>query len=165
MCPDSGLRTAPNWPKIRKMTNNVTIFRHDVIVNFFWRCFVPLIKFSSGSSFMLISSLVLELWQFYFIEDWKEIRKWEIPPSGFCPISGDWDKLWILNLARMSLIEYYWLLQNARGYSFYHFWYIKGKPTEGVKLPPPLPPLTQNRVKSDWENKKYSKCLKLCLII
>ena len=103
---------------------------------FFDVFFVSLVKFSSGPSFMSISWLVLELWQFYFIRDWPEIRKSEIPSSEFCPISGDWGKLWIPNLARVSLIEYYWMLQNARGYSFYHFWVIKGKLTGGVKLPP-----------------------------
>ena len=68
----------------------------------------------TGLSFMSISSLVLELWQFSFIRDWPEIRKSEIPPSEFCPISGDWGKLWIPNLARMSPIKYYWMLQNSR---------------------------------------------------
>ena len=28
-------------------------------------------------------------------------------PSEFCPISGDGGELWIPNLARMSLVEYY----------------------------------------------------------
>ena len=72
----------------------------------------------TGQSFMSISSLVLELWQFPFIRDWPEIRKSEIPPSEFCPISGDWGELWIPNLARMSLIECYWMLQNARVTAF-----------------------------------------------
>ena len=67
---------------------------------------------------MSISSLVLELWQFSFIRDWPEIRKSEIPPSEFCPISGDWGELWIPNLAQMSLIKCYWMLQNARVTAF-----------------------------------------------
>ena len=68
----------------------------------------------TGRSFMSISSLVLELWQFSFIRDWPEIRKLEIPPSEFCPKSGDW----VPNLARMSLIECYWMLQNSRFAAF-----------------------------------------------
>ena len=68
----------------------------------------------TGPRFMSISSLVLELWQFSFIRDWPEIRKLEIPPSEFCTISGDWGTLWIPNLARMSLIECHWMLQNFR---------------------------------------------------
>ena len=61
----------------------------------------------TGPSLMSVSSIVLELWQFSFLRDRPEIRKPEILPSEFCPISGDWGKLWIPNLARMSLIECY----------------------------------------------------------
>ena len=82
---------------------------------------------------MSISSLVLESWQFSFIRDWPQIRKSEIRTSDFCPISGDWDELWKPNLAQMSLIKWYWMLQNSKfqGYSFYRFWVIKRKPTVG----------------------------------
>ena len=72
----------------------------------------------TGPSFMSISSLVLELWQFSFLRDWPEIWKLEIPPSEFFPISEDWGKLWIPNLARMSVIECYWMLQNCRVTAF-----------------------------------------------
>ena len=34
----------------------------------------------TGPSFMSMSSLVLEMWQFSFIRDWPEIQKLEIPP-------------------------------------------------------------------------------------
>ena len=47
---------------------------------------------------MSISLLVLELWQFSFIRDWPETQKSEIPPSEFCPISGDWAEWRIPNL-------------------------------------------------------------------
>ena len=72
----------------------------------------------TGPSFMSISSLVLELWQFSFIRNWPEIRKSEIPTSEFFRISGDCDELWVLNLARMSLIECCWMLQNCRVTAF-----------------------------------------------
>ena len=130
LCPESGLRTAPTWPKIRKNDNDVTIFWH-VVVNFF---LLLLSSLATGPNFMSISSLVLELWQFSFIKDWPEIPKLEIPLSKFCPTSGDWGKLWIPNLARMSLIQYYWILllnTEFQGYSFYRFRVIKGKPTGG----------------------------------
>ena len=42
----------------------------------------------------------------------------EIPPSGICPISGDWGKLWTPNVAQTSLIECYWMLQNPRVTAF-----------------------------------------------
>ena len=37
----------------------------------------------------------------------SEIRKSEILPSEFCPISGEEGELWVPNLARMSQIECY----------------------------------------------------------
>ena len=84
----------------------------------FWHFLFLLSNLVTGPSFMSILSLVLKLWQFSFIRDWPEIQKSEIPPSEFCPTSGDWSKLWIPNLVRMSLIECYWMLQNARIIAF-----------------------------------------------
>ena len=72
----------------------------------------------TGPSFMSISSLVLELLQFSFISDWPEIRKSETPPSEFFPISEEWGELWVPHLARMSLIECYWMLPNSRVTAF-----------------------------------------------
>ena len=128
----SGIRP-PDCSKLAKNpknNNDVTIFRHDVNVIFFDVVLFLLSSLVTDPSFMLISSLVLELWQFSFIRDWPEIRKSEIPPSEFCPISGDWGELWIPNLARMSNRM---LLNGAKfqGYSFYRFCVIKGKPTGG----------------------------------
>ena len=94
----------------------------------------------TGPSLLSISSLVLELWQLSFVRDWPEIRKSEIPPSEFCPISGDWDKLWIPNLARMSLIECYWMLQNSRVTAFTIFEFLRENQLEG-----------QIRVKKVWQ--------------
>ena len=65
------------------------------------------------SSFMSMSSLVLELWQFSFIRDCPDIWKLEISLSQFCPIFRDWSELEILNLARMLLMKRYWMLQNT----------------------------------------------------
>ena len=103
-----------NW----KNNNDVTIFRHDVIVKFFDVVLFLLRSLVTSPSFMSVSSLVLELWHFSFIRDWPEIWKSEIPHSEFCPISGDWGKLGIPNLAQMSLIKSYWILQNARVTAF-----------------------------------------------
>ena len=96
-----------------------------VVVLFLLLILVP------SPSFMSISSLVLELWQFFFIRDSSEIWKSDIPRSEVCPISGDSGELGIPNLAQMSLIKCYWWLNLAicQSYSFYHFWFIKGKPT------------------------------------
>ena len=42
------------------------------------------------------------------------MRKPEIPPSELYPISRDWGELWIPHLAQISLIKFYWMLQNAK---------------------------------------------------
>ena len=69
-------------------------------------------------SFMSISLLVMDLGQFLLVRDWREIRKSEIPPSTFCPISRDCDELGIPNLVQVSLIKNYSLRQNARVTAF-----------------------------------------------
>ena len=92
---------------------------------------------------MLISSLVLELWQFPFIREWPEIQKSEIPPSEFRPLSGDWGELGIPNLAQTLLIKCYWMLQNARVMAFTVSELLRGNLQKGrwgigggaVKLP------------------------------
>ena len=53
---------------------------------------------------------------FTFISDWPESRKKEIPPSEFCPTSGDWGELGIL--AEIALMKFYWMLQNSRVTAF-----------------------------------------------
>ena len=82
--------------------------------NFFDIVLFHLSGLVTGRSFMSISLLVLELWQFSFVGDWPEIWQSEIPPSECCPISGDWGELGIPNLTRMSLMKCYWMQQNAR---------------------------------------------------
>ena len=115
----SGIRP-PDCSKLAKNPkndNDVTIFRHDVNVKFFWRCFVSLVKFSYWSKFHVNIITGLELWQFFY-KGLTRNSEIEIPPSEFCPISADWGKLWIPNLAWMSLIERYWMLQNSRVTAF-----------------------------------------------
>ena len=114
-------------------------FSDMMIFNFFWCCFVSL-SLVTCPSFMSISSLVQELWQFPFIRDWPEYRKSEIPPSEFCPISGAWCELGIPNLARMYLIKCYWMLQNARVTTFTASELLREN-QQGVKLPPTPPRL------------------------
>ena len=134
----------------RENDNDVTICRHDVIAVFFFFFDVVLFLLSSlvtGPSFMSISSLVLELWQFSFIRDWPEIRKSEIPPSEFCPISGDWGELGIPNLARMSLIKCYWMLQNARVTAFTVSELWRENQHGGLSPPSPPPPPLRLRLR------------------
>ena len=140
LCPKSSLRTAPNWPKIQKITMASQFLDMTSSSEFFNVVLFLLSILVTGPSLMSISSLVLELWQLSFVRDWPEIRKSEIPPSEFCPISGDWDKLWIPNLARMSLIECYWMLQNSRVTAFTIFEFLRENQLEG-----------QIRVKKVWQ--------------
>ena len=134
-----------------KNDNDVTIFRNDVNVNFFDVVLFLLSGLVTGPNFISISSLVLELWQFSFIRDWPEIRKSEIPPSEFCPISGDWGELWIPNLAWMSLIECYWMLQNSRVTAFTDFELLRANQLgEMVKLPPASPTPTRLGLRTIW---------------
>ena len=63
---------------------------------------------------------------------------------------GEWADLWIPNLARMSLIECYWMLQNSRVTVFTIFEWLRGNQLEGggeITLPP-----TQIRVHHLTEN-------------
>ena len=46
------------------------------------------------------------------------VQKLGMPPSGLCPISGDWGMLGIPNLGPVSPIKYYWMLQNAKVTAF-----------------------------------------------
>ena len=103
-----------------KNDNDIIIFPHNVNVNFFDVVLFLLSSLVTDPSFMSISSLVRELWSFSFIRDWPEIRKSEITVWIF-PISRDWGKLWIPNLARMSVTECYWMLQNSRVTTFIVF--------------------------------------------
>ena len=77
------------------MTMASQIIDMKSLSNFFWQCFISLVKFSYRSNVNAIS-----LWQFSIIRDWLEIWKVKIPLFEFCAISGDWE-----NLAQMCLMK------------------------------------------------------------
>ena len=114
LCPETRLRIAPNWPRIEKVTMTPHFLEIISLSIFFGVVLFLLSSLGTGPSFMSLSYLVLELWQFSFIRDWPEIRKSEIPPFEFSTIFEDWGELWIPKFARMSVIERCWMLQNAR---------------------------------------------------
>ena len=62
-----------------------------------------LLSLVAGPSFMSISLLLVELWQFSFIRDGPEIWNSEIHSSQICPISGDSGKWGIPYMPRMFL--------------------------------------------------------------
>ena len=139
----SGIRS-PDCSKLAKnlkIDNDVIFSRHDVNGKCFGVVLFLLPSLATGPSFMSISSLVLELWEFSFIRDWPEIWKSEIPPSEFCPISGDWGELRILHLAWMSLIQFYWMLKSSRVTAFTALELLR-EIQLGGKITPPPPPHT-----------------------
>ena len=127
----------------QKNNNDVIMYHLNVTVKFFNEVLFLLSSLVTDPSFTSISSLFLELWKFSFIRDWPQIWKLEIPAPGFCLISGDWGKLGILNLTRMSLIKYYRMLKNARVTDFTVSEFLRENQEMGgggerglVKLPP-----------------------------
>ena len=109
-------------------------------------------------SLMSVSWLALEVWQFSFIKEWPEIWKSEIQQSEFCPISGDWSKLGIPNLARMALRKCYWMLQNTRVTAFTVSKLLRENQQWG-KIIPPSP--VKNRVKtSSHKMVKHTKTIR-----
>ena len=128
LCPESGLGTAPNWPKIWKETMTSQFSDMTSNVRFFDVLLFVLSRLVTDPSFMSISSLVLELWQYYFIRDWPEIGNtpvWVLP--------NIWRLDWVMDTTFVTNVSNRMLLNAAKfqGYSVYHFWVIKGKPTEG----------------------------------
>ena len=111
MLPESGLRIAPNCPGIEKMTMRSQFSQMTSSSIVFYFFLFSLSSLVTGPSFISVSSLVLELWQFNFIRDWPEICKLETLSPEFCPISEDWGELGKPNLA---LIKCYEILQNTK---------------------------------------------------
>ena len=113
--------------------------RCDVMVKFFWQYFFSLVKFSYWSKFYVNIIACSGVMTISFIRDWPEIWKLEIPLSEFAQYLGR-----VRNTKFDTNVSNKMLLNAAtcQGYSFYCFWVIKGKPTEGegIKLPPPPPP-------------------------
>ena len=135
--PASGLlRIGQNSEKWQWRHNFLTWGHHQ----FFRRCFVAVIILSmlvTCPSFVSISSLVLELWQFSLVRDWPEIRNtpvWVLP--------NIWRLGWVRDTKFSKDVSNKILLNAARfqGHSFYRFWVIKGKPIGG-KITHPFSPL------------------------
>ena len=137
MPPKSGFQIAPNWPEIGKTTITLQFVDMTWSSIFFDVDLFFLSSLVTGPSFVLISLLTLELWQFSFISNWPEIQKSEIAPSEFCQISGDWGELGIPNSAQMSLMKYYWMMQNAQVTTFTVFELLRdNQQVWGCKITP-----------------------------
>ena len=80
-----------------------------------------------------------ELYQFFVYKQLTRNPKSEILP-GFCQISGDWGESGIPNLAQISLIKSYQILQNASVATFTISELLReNQKKRGVKLPHPDP--------------------------
>ena len=103
MRPESGFHIAPNWPQIGKLTMMSQFGDMTSSPNFFEVAVFLLSSWVTGPNFMSISLLVLELWQFFFISDSRnleigstpiwEIWKSEVPPLWV--LSNIWKHGWV----------------------------------------------------------------------
>ena len=104
----------------------------------------------TGPNFMSISSLVPELWQFFFYKGLN--RNQEIQNFPVWVLPNILRVGWVRGIKFGTNVSNKMLLNVAKGqcYSFYHFWFIKGKPTKegggGGKFT--VPPPIQIRVKA-----------------
>ena len=139
----SGIRP-PDCSKLAKNPkndNDVTIFRHDVNVKFFWRCFVSLVKFSYWSKFhvnIISGSGIMTIFFYKGLTRNPEIRNtpiWVLP--NIWRLGQVMDTKFGTNVSNRMLLN----AAKCHGYRFYRFWVIKGKPTwGGWQNYPPLPP-------------------------
>ena len=105
-----------------KNGNDITIFRHDVNLKFFWGCFVSLVKFHvniiTGSGIMTI----------FFYKVFTRNPKIENTPVWVFP--NIWRLGQFIDTKFGTSVSNKILLNAAKfqGYSFYRFWVIKRKP-------------------------------------
>ena len=133
----------PSLAKNPETDNGVTIFRHDDIVQFFWRW---LFLLSSLFINIITGSRIMSIFFYKGSTRNPEIRNnpvWVLPYT--------WRLELVMDTKIGTILSNRILLNAAKfqGYSFYRFWVIKGKPTRGggkTTLPP-----TQIRVKSHAE--------------
>ena len=94
----------------------------------------------TGPSFMSISSMVLELWQFSFIRGCPEIGNttiWFLP--NIWRLGRVRDTKFGINVSNEMLLN----VAKCQGFSFDRFWVIKGKQGRGWNYPLPRLGLTQ----------------------
>ena len=158
LCLESGLETAPSWPKIGKMTMTSHISEMTSTSHFLGVFFVSLVNFRYWSKFhvnIIIGSGIMTIF-FYKGLTWKpEIGNtpiWVLP--NIWRLSGGMDTTFDTNVSNRMLLN----AAEFQGYSFYLFWIIEGKPTRGgwVKLSRPPPP-------TPFKPSSYISCLLLII--
>ena len=134
--PASGLLQTGKNPK---NDNDITTSRHDINVNFFWRWFVSLVKFSYWSKFhvnIITGSGIMTIFFYKGLTRNPEIGNtpvWVLP--NIWKLGRFMDAKVGLNVSNRMLMK----AATFQGYSFYRFWVIKAKPTGRGKITPSHP--------------------------
>ena len=124
----------PNCSKLTKNwknDNDVTICWHDVIVTFFWRYFIVLMKFSYWFKFhvnIITGSGVMTVFFYKGLTRNLEIGNtpvWVLPNIQRLGQVGD--TKCGANVSKNILLNF----EKCQGYSFYSFWVIRWNPTGG----------------------------------
>ena len=112
-----------------KNYNDIIIWRHEAIFKFFKVVVFLLSSLVSDASFMSVSLLVLELWQFLFIRDLA--KKPQIKNTPVWILCNIWRLGWVRDIKFGMSVSITKLLNAAKFqiYIQYCFWVIKGKPT------------------------------------
>ena len=122
-----GCKLSINW----KNDNVATICLHDVILKFFWRCFISLVKFRYWSKFhvnIFSGSAVMTIFFYKGLTRNPEIGNTPVCILPNISRLGEVrDTKLGTHVSNKSLLN----VAKSQGYSFYRFWVIKGKPTVG----------------------------------
>ena len=143
MWPESGFWIAPSWSQIGKITITSQFGNMKPLSIFFWHCFVSLVRFSYWSKFhvnIITGSGVMTVLFYKGLTRNPEIR---------ITLISVFPNIWRLGSVRdtkfCTNVSNGMDVVKCQGYSFYHFWVIKGKPTVWSKI---TPPPTQIKVKA-----------------
>ena len=113
----------------RKNDNHTTIWRHEVIVHFFFLCFVSLAKIIYWSQFYVNiiagSGVMTIFFNKGLTKKFGNTPVWVLPNTW--RLGRVRDTLFGTNVSDKMLLN----AAKYQGYSFYPFWVIKGKSTAG----------------------------------
>ena len=137
----SGIRP-PDGSKLAKNPKNdngVTIYRHDINVKFFWRCFVSPVKLSNSSKFHVNIITGSGIMTIFFYKGLT--RNLEMGNTPVWVLPNIWRLGQVMDTQFGTNVSNRMLLNAAKchGYSFNRFWVIKGKLTGGGKITPNAP--------------------------
>ena len=123
---------------VNQKNQNVTISQHNIIISFFQDCFISLVKFSYWSKFHVNIITGSGVRTILFCKGLT--RNLELKNILACVFPNIWrlgqvrDTKFGTNVSNKILLN----AAQCQGYSFYHFWVIKEKPTGGKIFPPRL---------------------------